>query len=72
MRRNENKKLFFTASELAQAWGLPRDAVMALVNCGDLSAKRAGNSVLIYTREIKRFERERSRLAPDRGKMVDV
>jgi hypothetical protein len=63
---------FYTASELAQRWGLPREAVIALIDCGDLAAHSAGNTKLIYTRVINRFERERSRHAPDRGKMVYV
>lgn len=61
-----------TASELGKRWRLPREAVVALINTGDLRATRAGDARLIYTREIERFERERLRLAPDRGKTVDV
>lgn len=61
-----------TASELGKRWGLPREAVIALIHTGDLRATHAGNAWLIYTREISRFERERQRLAPDRGNMVDV
>ena len=63
---------FMTASELGKRWGLPREAVIALIHTGDLRATHAGNARLIYTREISRFERERTRLTPDRGNMVDV
>jgi hypothetical protein len=72
MHGHAHTRIFFTASELARRWGLPREAVVALINCGDLSAPCAGNARLIYAREITRFERERSRPAPARGKMVDT
>jgi hypothetical protein len=72
MTHRTGGRWYFTASELAGRWGVPRQAVIALIESGDLAAKLAGSTRLIYTREISRFERERSRRAPARGTMVDV
>jgi len=72
MRKTAPGTSFLTASELGQRWGLPRDAVLALIRTGDLRAVRVANAQIIYMREISRFERERIRLAQDRGNMVDA
>jgi hypothetical protein len=62
--RNSHKgrpatRAYMTGTEVASRWRLPRQAVQALVNTGNLRAQLVGNTLLITPHEIKRFEKKK-------------